>query len=40
VPNVSWTSGFATTEPVLIYNRDGYKPGAWDDLDGETLAYR
>lgn len=38
-PNVSWTSGFATTEPVLIYNRDGYKPGAWDDLDGETVAY-
>ena len=23
----------------LIYNRDGYKPAAWRDLDGETVAY-
>ena len=38
-PDVLWTSGFATAEPVLIYNRDGYKPSTWADLDGETVAY-
>jgi membrane-bound lytic murein transglycosylase F len=38
-PDVTWTLGFATAEPVLIYNRDGYKPGAWGDLEGETVAY-
>src|SRR5262249_13721689 len=38
-PEVTWTSGFATAEPVLIYNRDGYKPARWRDLDGETVAY-
>ena len=38
-PQVTWTSGFATAEPVLIYNRDGYKPATWADLDGETVAY-
>ena len=38
-PDVTWTSGFATAEPVLIYNRDGYKPASWGDLDGETVAY-
>ena len=36
---MTWTSGFATAEPVLIYNRDGYKPAKWADLDGETVAY-
>jgi membrane-bound lytic murein transglycosylase F len=38
-PHVVWTSGFATVEPLLIYSRDGYKPSAWGDLDGETVAY-
>ena len=38
-PDVSWTSGFATAEPVLIYNSDGYRPARWGDLDGETVAY-
>lgn len=34
-----WTTGVVTVEPVLIYNRDGYKPTRWSDLDGETVAY-
>lgn len=38
-PEVLWTAGFATVEPVLIYNRDGYRPADWADLDGETVAY-
>ena len=38
-PEVAWTSGIAAAEPVLIYNRDGYKPAEWRDLDGETVAY-
>lgn len=38
-PAVTWTSGIASAEPVLIYNRDGYKPASWRDLDGETVAY-
>jgi len=38
-PDVTWTAGFATAEPVLIYNRDGYRPARWGDLDGETVAY-
>ncbi len=37
--DVLWTTGFATVEPVLIYNRDGYRPVRWQDLDGETVAY-
>ena len=36
---MSWTTGYATVEPVLIYNRDGYKPANWRDLDGATVAY-
>jgi len=36
---LAWTSGFATAEPVLIYNRDGFKPTSWRDLDGETIAF-
>lgn len=36
---VSWTTGYATVEPVLIYNRDGYKPSSWRDLEGESVAY-
>jgi len=38
-PAVLWTTGLATVEPVLIYNRDGYTPANWSDLDGETVAY-
>ncbi len=38
-PDVVWTMGLTTAEPVLIYNRDGYKPANWKDLDGETVAY-
>jgi membrane-bound lytic murein transglycosylase F len=38
-PEVAWTIGYATVEPVLIYNHDGYKPSNWADLDGETVAY-
>jgi membrane-bound lytic murein transglycosylase MltF len=39
VPAAAWTTGYATVEPVVIYNRDGYKPRAWTDLDRETVAY-
>ncbi len=38
-PDVLWTTGFAAVEPVLIYNRDGFRPANWRDLDGETVAY-
>ncbi len=36
---VLWTTGVVSAQPVLIYNRDGYKPANWDDLDGETVAF-
>ncbi|NDP43256.1 MAG: membrane-bound lytic murein transglycosylase MltF [Aromatoleum sp.] len=36
---VLWTTGYYTVEPVLIYNADGFKPGNWKDLAGETVAY-
>ncbi len=39
LPKVLWTTGIASTEPVLIYNRDGYKPRRWSDLDGDTVAF-
>jgi membrane-bound lytic murein transglycosylase F len=35
---IAWTSGYYSVEPVLIYNTDGFKPGDWDDLGGETVA--
>jgi membrane-bound lytic murein transglycosylase F len=38
-PDVLWTTGIASAEPVLIYNRDGYKPAKWSDLVGATVAY-
>ena len=38
-PAVTWTSGFVAAEPVLVYNREGYKPAHWGDLDGETVSY-
>jgi peptidoglycan lytic transglycosylase F len=37
--SVLWTAGYYTVEPVLVYNSDGYKPGSWRDLHGETVAY-
>jgi len=36
---VLWTDGYHAVEPVLIYNRDGFKPAAWSDLTGATIAY-
>jgi membrane-bound lytic murein transglycosylase F len=36
---VLWSAGFATVEPLLIYNSDSYKPTGWRDLDGATVAY-
>jgi membrane-bound lytic murein transglycosylase F len=38
-PPVQWTAGFFSVEPVLIYSTDGFKPAAWDDLEGETVAF-
>ena len=38
-PTVSWTAGYDSAEPVLIYNTDGYKPRRWDDLKNATVAY-
>ena len=38
-PDVSWTTGLASVEPVLIYNRDGFKPANWSDLEGATVAF-
>ena len=38
-PAVSWTAGYDSAEPVLIYNVDGYKPRRWDDLKAATVAY-
>ena len=38
-PDVLWTMGFAAVEPVLIYNRDGFRPANWGDLDGESVAF-
>ena len=37
--DVLWTAGYASAEPVVIYNREGYKPANWRDLDGETVAF-
>ena len=37
--DVLWTTGVVSAQPVLIYNRDGYKPANWGDLDGETVAF-
>lgn len=37
--NVQWTDGVLSVEPVLIYNREGFRPANWADLEGETVAY-
>ncbi len=34
-----WSSGYYPVEATLIYNGEGYKPGNWSELDGETVAY-
>jgi membrane-bound lytic murein transglycosylase F len=36
---VLWTTGYFAVEPVLIYNRDGFKPKEFADLAGATVAY-
>ena len=38
-PNVRWSGGTYAVEPVLIYNRDGFKPAGFADLVGATVAY-
>jgi membrane-bound lytic murein transglycosylase F len=38
-PGVLWTTAYASVAPVLIYNRDGYKPSTLHDLDGETVGF-
>jgi membrane-bound lytic murein transglycosylase F len=38
-PRVLWTDGYHSVEPVLIYNSSGFKPQAWKDLQGVTIAY-
>jgi membrane-bound lytic murein transglycosylase F len=36
---VLWSDGYQAVEPVLIHNRDGFKPQKWSDLTGATIAY-
>jgi len=36
---VLWTQGYHSVEPVLIYNRDGFKPQGFADLRGAAVAY-
>lgn len=38
-PQVAWSAGTHAVEPVLIYNRDGYRPKSLGDLDGATIAF-
>ncbi|MDQ6916875.1 MAG: membrane-bound lytic murein transglycosylase MltF [Pseudomonadota bacterium] len=33
-----YSSAYYAIEPVLIYNIDGFKPGTWNDLAGETVG--
>ena len=37
--NVLWTDGYHSVEPVLIYNRDGFKPQSFRDLASASVAY-
>ena len=39
LPQVLWSAGTHAVEPVLIYNRDGFKPKSFVDLEGATVAY-
>jgi membrane-bound lytic murein transglycosylase F len=34
-----WTTGIYPSEPVIVYNVDGYRPKGWADLRGATVAY-
>ena len=36
---VLWTSGYETTEAVVICANDGYRPRGWKDLAGSDVAY-
>lgn len=36
---VLWTTGYHGVEPVLIYNRDGFKPQGFADLQSASVAY-
>ena len=38
-PQVLWSGGTHAVEPVLIYNRDGFRPKSFADLEGATVAY-
>lgn len=38
-PDVAWSSGYHSVEPVLIYNADGFRPRRWADLDNAIVAY-
>jgi membrane-bound lytic murein transglycosylase F len=33
-----FTRGYYTTEPVLVYNTEGFKPESWTDLIGEVVG--
>jgi membrane-bound lytic murein transglycosylase F len=33
-----YTQGYYAIEPVLVYNTDGFRPEAWDDLSGEEVG--
>jgi membrane-bound lytic murein transglycosylase F len=36
---LAWTLGLYPSEPVIVYNVDGYRPKSWADLRGATVAY-
>jgi membrane-bound lytic murein transglycosylase F len=36
---LAWTAGFHPVEPVVVYQRDGFKPRNWADLSGAHVAY-
>ena len=38
-PPLVWTHGYESAEPVVVYARDGYKPRAFRDLAGASVAY-
>ena len=38
-PLLIFTRGYYATEPVLVYNSDGFRPESWDELAGEVVGY-
>jgi membrane-bound lytic murein transglycosylase F len=34
-----WTAALRTVELLLIYNREGFRPTSWRDLEGATISY-